>query len=268
MKISIVTISYNQAQFLEKTILSVIKQDYENIEYIIVDAGSTDGSREIIRKYSNYFNHIILEPDSGPAEGLNKGFSMASGEIYGYLNSDDILLPGALKKVSTYFHKNSKVDVVSGNCFIIDTNDKILRKCFSDKFSKLMYAYIEATLIQPSTFFKKECFDKTNGFNINNHCCWDDELFVEMGINCSIFHNTNDFLSCFRLHSKSITSTKLLYDIKKQYNDRKFLRIMARKKNLIDILLKGFFKIIKNIKNPKNFYERLFKGKIYGKKFF
>ena len=94
-RVSIVTISYNQAQFLERTILSVLDQDYPEIEYIVVDPGSTDGSREIIERYGSRISKVILRPDRGAADGLNSGFAEASGQILGFLNSDDTLLPGA-----------------------------------------------------------------------------------------------------------------------------------------------------------------------------
>jgi len=94
MKFSIVTISYNQAQFLEKAILSVLNQEGVGLEYIVVDPGSTDGSREIIERYRDRFGHVVFEKDHGPADGLNKGFQYATGDVYGYLNSDDVLLPG------------------------------------------------------------------------------------------------------------------------------------------------------------------------------
>jgi len=90
MRVSIVTISYNQARFLEQAIRSVINQDYPDIEYIVVDPGSTDGSRGIIEKYQNRIDKIIFDPDEGPADGLNKGFAHATGDIFGFINADII----------------------------------------------------------------------------------------------------------------------------------------------------------------------------------
>ena len=97
-RVSIVTISFNQAAFLERAIRSVVEQNYPLVEYIVVDPGSTDGSRDIIEKYRSRISKIIYEKDSGPANGLNKGFEAASGEIFGYINADDAYLPGALSK--------------------------------------------------------------------------------------------------------------------------------------------------------------------------
>ena len=93
MKISIVTVSFNQADYLEQAIRSVVEQDYSDIEYIVVDAGSTDGSREIIER--DRIATVVFEPDREPADGLNKGFARATGDIFGYINADDAYLPGA-----------------------------------------------------------------------------------------------------------------------------------------------------------------------------
>src|SRR5450432_4773126 len=95
-KVSIVTISYNQAQYLEEAIVSVLEQDYPSIEYIVVDPGSTDGSRQIIERYRSRIGKVILDPDKGPADGLNHGFDAATGSVFAYLNADDVLLPGAV----------------------------------------------------------------------------------------------------------------------------------------------------------------------------
>ena len=118
--VSIVTISFNQEEFIEETIKSVLNQNYKNIEYIIMDAGSTDNSREKILKYKNNINKIIFEKDNGPADGLNKGFKIAKGDIFCFLNSDDLLLEDSLTKVVNFFKNNKKADVVYGNSWIIN----------------------------------------------------------------------------------------------------------------------------------------------------
>src|SRR6266702_5290058 len=115
LKVSIVTISFNQAAFLERTILSVLNQDYSNIVYIVVDPCSTDGSRELIKRYESRIARTILDPDKGAADGLNKGFGAATGDIFGFLNSDDILYPGAVSAVVSVFIKSPATDVVSGH---------------------------------------------------------------------------------------------------------------------------------------------------------
>ena len=106
VKVSIVTISFNQADFLEEAILSVLGQDYPDIEYIIVDAGSTDGSLEIIERYRERLAAVIVGPDAGPADGLNKGFRLATGSICGYINADDAYLPGAISSAVKAFERH------------------------------------------------------------------------------------------------------------------------------------------------------------------
>jgi glycosyltransferase involved in cell wall biosynthesis len=128
IKISIITPSFNQGKFIEETIQSVFSQEYTNLEYIIIDGNSTDNSIDIIQKYSEQLSYWISEKDHGQAAAINKGFNIASGDIIGWLNSDDILLPGALDKISNAFISHPDIDVVYGDYFFIDENSKILLK--------------------------------------------------------------------------------------------------------------------------------------------
>ena len=114
-KISIVTPSYNQAEFLERTILSVLNQDYPNLEYIIIDGGSTDGSVEIIKKYEKYLAYWVSEKDKGQSDAINKGFQKSTGDILAWLNSDDTYLSGTLFKVVKAFQENPNADLIFGN---------------------------------------------------------------------------------------------------------------------------------------------------------
>ena len=119
-RISVITPSYNQGIFLEATIRSVLDQGYPDLEYIIVDGASTDNSVEIIKKYENKLAWWVSEPDRGQAEAINKGFARATGEIIGWLNSDDIYLPGAIKQVVAGFHKAPEAGIVFGDVLAID----------------------------------------------------------------------------------------------------------------------------------------------------
>src|SRR5215204_5758135 len=108
-KISIVTPSYNQAEFIEETILSVINQNYPNLEYIVIDGGSTDGSVEIIKKYEQYFSYWVSEPDKGHADALNKGFAKATGEVMAWINSDDKYFPWTFATVAEVYSQFPEV---------------------------------------------------------------------------------------------------------------------------------------------------------------
>ena len=219
MKISIVTISFNQANYIEETIKSVLAQKNIDLEYIVVDAGSTDGSREIILKYKSQINKIIFEKDEGPADGLNKGFAHASGDIYGYINSDDIFLPSALEEVVACFTKYPYVDVLSGHGYLIDANGNKLNKIFSNKLSSTLLAKQRFTtgyscLIQPSTFFTKDVFNKTGGFDITEKIIWDGVLALDFMNNKTNFKVVNRIWSGFRIYSSSITGSGKLSDSK------------------------------------------------------
>lgn len=120
MRISIVTISYNQGRFLERAIRSVLGQDHDDVEHIIVDPGSTDGSRDIIEKYREDLAAVIFESDEGPADGLRKGFATATGDVFGQLNADDCYLPGALRRVAREFEASPDIGVVYGHGIIAD----------------------------------------------------------------------------------------------------------------------------------------------------
>jgi len=125
--ISLVTPSFNQAQFLEQTLLSVLKQDYPRLEYIVIDGNSIDGSIDIIRHYSSQLKYWVSEPDQGQAAAINKGFLHSTGEILGWLNSDDILFPGALDLVSRIFVRYPQIAWLTGLGTIIDSSNHLIR---------------------------------------------------------------------------------------------------------------------------------------------
>lgn len=263
MKFSIVTISYNQAPYLQSCIESVLNQSYTDYEYIIVDPGSTDGSREIVESYGDRVIKIF-EKDLGPSDGLNKGFSYAKGDIFFYLNSDDILLPGSLESVRNYFLNGT--DIVVGNAYIINEDSMIIRKAFSDKFTLKSYAYGACTIIQPSTFFTKKIFRCTNGFNIKNKSSWDGELLVDMIKSGASIRIVNYFYSCYRIHKFSITGSGRLLDDQKKHFENMFFKIYGKNFKFIDRLLIYFYRVRKHLFHPRALFERVTKGPIFGSK--
>jgi glycosyltransferase involved in cell wall biosynthesis len=238
MKISIVTISYNQSTFLEEAISSVLDQKDVDFEYIVVDPGSKDNSREIINRYKEKIGKIIFEKDDGPADGLNKGFSYATGEIYGYLNADDILFPGALRDVVDSFRQMPDADVISGHGYIIDKNSKKLYRVFSNKLSssrfvKKRYTIGYSSVVQQSTFFRKEIFEKSGGFDKAYKIMWDGALTVDFMNHGASFKTVNKIWSGFRIYSESITGSG-------QHNDTRALdtyRAMQKRAGLTSVPL-------------------------------
>jgi len=250
MKVTIVTISFNQAEFLEEAMLSVLNQSYKNIEYIVVDPGSTDGSREIIEKYRNRIAHVIFEPDDGPADGLNNGFSKATGDIYAYLNADDILLPEVVSKMVGYFQRFSDADVISGHGEVIDADSNRLYRDFSDLFSLKSFLSGGGVVIQQSTFFNAQFYKLAGGFNAKNRNCWDGELMLDMALHGAKFKVVNAFIGGFRLHEQSISGSGRLEDdfLETQLSLKK--RCINAVPELLPYIDNHTFRIFNRMRNP------------------
>jgi glycosyltransferase involved in cell wall biosynthesis len=263
LKFSIVTISFNQREFLERTIKSVIGQQGVEVEYIIVDPGSTDGSRDIIEAYRSHFAHVILEKDAGPADGLNKGFVLATGDVYGFLNSDDTLEPGALAEIATWLEEHADIGVVSGHAWITDRDDRLLRRAWSEPFERLSVAYGAAIQIQPSTFIRRAAYLATAGFNPKNRSNWDSELMVDLYLAGARFGIIEKFLSCYRLHEVSITNSGSLESQMKLWSDRKFVRLMGREPIGTDRFARLAFRVAKHARRPFALFERLRYGPVF-----
>ncbi len=264
-KVSIVTISFNQGEFLERTIRSVLDQSYSNIEYIVVDPGSKDQSREIIKRYESRIACTILEPDNGPADGLNTGFSVATGDIFGFLNADDVLCAGAVSEAVRFLSRNTDVDVVSGHAQVIGPDDQVLRLVYSDRMSITRYIYGSVALIQPSTFFRRAAYERTAGFRSGNRATWDGELFLDMALAGCRFDRSREIWSGFRLHAQSITCSTRLKEEARKARDEQFRRIMCRYPNRWDKNLELAFRMWKHVTNPRDTMERILRGPVFGR---
>jgi len=244
-KISIVTPSYNQAQFLERTILSVLNQNYPNLEYIIIDGGSTDGSVEIIKKYEKYLSYWVSEPDKGQSDALNKGFKIATGEILAWLNADDTYLPKVLHLVVSFLKKYSNIDMLYGRCYIVDSNDRILREAKTMPFSPIDYVYGLLSIPQQAAFWRRDIFLKAGPLNTKNYTCMDYELFVNFIRSGANIIYVDKLLANFRLHPQSISGSGRY---NKQYK-KDFVNIqydfLGYNPNRLDILLKKLLLVIR-----------------------
>ena len=263
MKLSIVTISFNQAEYLEKALLSVLDQDYDDVEYIVVDAGSSDGSRDIIENYRDRIAKIIFEPDEGPADGLNKGFAQATGDIYGYLNADDGFLPGAFRQVMEMFQSRSEVDVICGDGYIVDRDGTMIRRFRSDPFNTRRYALGGVTVMQQSTFFRRAAFTAVGGFNKDNATSWDGELVFEMSLAGFRFTVAHHYWSIFRVHGDSITGSQRMADISVMNWNRYFERYFGRPIRPSDELMKLWARFEKRLCDPVGLWVRI-SDKLFG----
>lgn len=225
--ISIVTISFNQVRFLRECIESILSQADVDVEYIVVDPGSTDGSRELIESYGDRIIRIF-ERDCGPADGLNIGFSKIHSPLCGFLNSDDVLLPGALSGIEKYFAKSPHIDLATGAGQFIDEFGKPIRAIIPSKFTPWLYVYGAVSVFQQGTFFRTSAFRKTRGFNINNHTCWDGELFIDMCLKGAKTALLPQQLALFRIHSMSITGSNRLEALYLDDSARLFQKVVGR----------------------------------------
>jgi len=176
--VTIVTPSYNQADFLERTILSVLKQDYPNIEYIVIDGGSTDGSVDIIKKYEDRIAFWISEPDNGQSQAINKGFTRANGEIFNWLNSDDLLMPSATTIAVHYLTTHPEYGMVYGDRVVVNERDQVMACTELPSFSRFFYKF-RSWLPQETAFFRQELWAKTGGLDESLHNCMDGNLWLE-----------------------------------------------------------------------------------------
>jgi len=204
-KISIVTPSYNQAKFLEKTILSVLNQNYPNLEYIIIDGGSIDSSVEIIRKYEKHLTYWISESDRGQSHAINKGFKHATGELFGWLNSDDYYLPGALPAVAKTYLDAGKSCAVVGIGRAIDCHGRML---FEQQPGRLDYESVleckENWISQPACLFPAEAYRSVGGLDEHLHYAMDFDLFVKLS-KCVPFVRVNKCISVALSHPQAKT---------------------------------------------------------------
>jgi glycosyltransferase involved in cell wall biosynthesis len=209
-KISVVTPSYNQGQFLEETILSIINQGYPNLEYIVIDGGSTDNSVDVIKMYESSITYWVSERDGGQSEAINKGFKKATGEIVCWINSDDILLPNSLNKVAHFFGENKETDFLSGHLLVIDQNSKVISNSFmlkqNQRYARNGVYYIG----QQSMFWKRELFNRLGFLREDFHALMDKEFLIRVLKNKCKIGYVDDTLGAIRIHQS--TKSSLFFD--------------------------------------------------------
>ena len=207
-RISIVTPSLNQGAFLEEAIRSVLLQAYPGLELIVVDGGSTDDSVETITTYAPWLAHWTCEDDEGPADALNKGFAHATGEILGFLNADDFLLPGCLARVAEEFLTRPGADVVSGHGFMAKASSELGTRIFSDRWDFTRFVHGACILVQPATFFRRAAFERVGGFDAKNRTAWDAQLWADMALAGATFHSIDEPLAVHRIHPGRSPATR------------------------------------------------------------
>jgi glycosyltransferase involved in cell wall biosynthesis len=214
-KISVITPSYNQGHFLEETILSVLNQQYPNLEYIIMDGGSTDNSVEIIKRYASQVTYWISEKDNGQSDAIGRGFDKATGDIFCWLNSDDVFMPGTLHTVARMFARFPRAGFIYGNRHKIDPQSRVLETIY-------YYAYVSGQfkfrnpVAQEAAFWTAEAYRRAGGMNVEYRFCMDYDLWCRLARVTQVVHVPYVW-GGFRQHGDSKTHT--IRHIAKQEKD-------------------------------------------------
>lgn len=205
-RITVVTPSYNQAAYLERTITSVLSQGYPNLEFIIIDGGSTDGSVDIIKRYSSHLAFWESKIDSGQSNAINKGLQLATGDWVCFQNSDDIFYPGAFFLVAEATMRSSELDLIIGDINLIDEADSLIRRMCYVKPTYMSLIAEGMVLTNQAAFWKRSAHDKAGYLNENLHYGFDYEWFLRLLKYTNKTHHIPQVLGALRLHSETKTS--------------------------------------------------------------
>ena len=253
MKISIITVCYNSETTIRDTIKSVLAQEYSDIEYIIVDGGSSDGTLDIIRKYENRINTVKSEPDKGIYDAMNKGIHLATGDVIGILNSDDFFeYPSVISDVVDQFKSNPKSSLVFGDVVIVEPSNtqKIVRFYDSDKFRtwKLRFGWMPP---HPASFFKCSAYEQVGNYSLDYKIASDYELFVRMlMVHKLSYTRINKVL--VRMRAGGISTSGIKTSILLNSEIVKACKNNGIYTNLFFVLLKIPFKFLEFLKKPKD----------------
>jgi glycosyltransferase involved in cell wall biosynthesis len=179
-RISVIVPSFNQEKYLELTLRSILDQNYPELELIVIDGGSKDGSADIIRKYQQHMKFWCSEPDGGQTQGIIKGFAHATGEILCFLNSDDLFAPGVLNEVAEYFSQHPDVDAVYGDTLWIDAEGMALRQQKEIPFNRFIWLYTYNYIPGMSMYWRRSIYDRTGGFDPAFQLAFDADLWIRL----------------------------------------------------------------------------------------
>jgi glycosyltransferase involved in cell wall biosynthesis len=205
-EISVITPSFNQGQYLQATIQSVLDQQYPALQHLVIDGGSTDGTLDILRHYTKRSSlYWLSEPDNGQAEAINKGFKQATGEIIAWLNSDDIYLPHALQRVADFFEQQPDIDVIYGDYHLIDEQGEVLLQKQEIPFDYDILLYGLDYISQPTTFFRRRVLEKVGYLDEALHYGLDWEYWLRMAQAGCRFAYLPHYLAATRWHTTAKT---------------------------------------------------------------
>lgn len=203
--VSIVTPTYNQVNFLEKTIQSVLNQDYPHLEYIVIDGGSDDGSVDVLEKYSKELSYWVSEPDQGQTEAINKGFARANGEILAWINSDDLYRPGAVSEAAAYLSEHSDVGMVYGDVSYIDESGEVIGHFNAKQASYQRLRRGAVHIPQPAAFWRANLWQDVGPLDPSYYFAMDYDLWLRLAEVTQLKYLEGHWWANFRVHGKSKT---------------------------------------------------------------
>jgi len=205
--VSIITPSYNQARYLPETIQSVLTQDYANIEYLVIDGGSTDGSADIIRSYSDRLAYWVSEPDQGQAQAINKGLRRATGSVLAWLNSDDTYPEGVVGRAVAALAAHPEHDLAYANCDYVNEAGQAWQRVAAWEFIPRRILSGIPLVIQPASFFRRRALDRVGLLDESLHYLMDHDLYVRMVAAGLTFIKIEEVWARFRWHASSKTNS-------------------------------------------------------------
>jgi glycosyltransferase involved in cell wall biosynthesis len=252
LKITVVTVCYNSARFLEGCLRSVVTQDYPHLEYIVIDGGSTDGSVELIKKHADRITYWVSEPDKGQTDALIKGFQRSTGDLQCWINADDELTPHALTEVNVYFQRHPAAQVVTGDCILLTESGARLRVQRQLRFRRFLWFNDHNYIAASSTFWRRELYERVGGLNPVFNLNMDGDLFIRFA-EVTTLQKVRNLWSRFRVHPGQKTNmltedmfTEIM-NIRRRYypNEsalaRKVKRLVARPLRMVLKLFAGCY---------------------------
>lgn len=246
--VSIITPSYNQGQFIEATILSVLNQTYSNIEYILIDGGSTDNTMDIVNKYRDRINIVIHEKDNGQSDAINKGFKLAKGQLVGWINSDDILYPECVTQIVNLYQQYPDGSIYYNACNdFIDRDGNVLETYFKIIPDKNHLVNNDYSIIQQGSFYVTKLVKDVGYLDASFHYCMDLELWLKLLNKAPIYHLDNKVpLSGFRRWEEAKTSTGGRFFFREIFNVLKANQMKTFSPNYLRLKWYTFKAIVKS----------------------
>jgi len=206
-RISMVTPSFNHAEYIEWTVRSVLLQRYSNLEYIVMDGGSKDATCSILAPYRKHFAHFVSQKDGGQADAIARGFERCTGDIMGYLNSDDMLAPGALHFVAEFFNTHPTVDAIYSHRCYVDAANRVVGYWILPPHEDYLIKRYDL-IPQETCFWRRRVFEKAGNVDASYRFAMDYDLFVRL-MNHGVMEHVDRVLGVFRLHAQSKTNLLL-----------------------------------------------------------